>query len=959
MGRNKPKGRRSLLSSPTLLEHHPQSAGPGTQSTAAHFLCVLSSKLGRCPMPKMFAFAPNEQYIAAPPVKSTKRFFLILYDLQEPYCSQQCQRGDWKSHKNHCKASTMPDAPPTVEGYAGQMMKLMARRTGKKDGVYDAAGEAGLDVDLLCGASGMDVYESNGGDYFFWLLDEAEREDWEAKAQVHNRKTRRFWIGFAEPMSVDHNWTDIVLKSILQRRMPITKESTWQDQMLTGLFPHLSKFTATQNSALLDVFDLCGDDTFRIAAGASVLFSFGEPSADLIDQLVQRCLSPTRSSIVLKNLFEYVAFPIQKHWAHLAGTRILDLALAVLCPKRQGGSVPGHEICQISPTACAHLLPAVLAMCIGGTGGLSKPAFTFLDLLLGFRAAMDTEVYMWLLGAFSGDEESKWLLEDLARATRANTRFGIEAKSYSVAELTQLYCSAMERLGDPQKAAGAVSHTAVFAALSRDVDVESSGSLSVQNECWSPQRYEVHEAFPHGCSPEVNEPHQLNGLVPKSDAELVRAHQAKVDARVRELNDSLENIERGKSLAAQNSAELRQRLAVVGEERVALRANGTLVDKPSPQQRGTRPFQRIWKVAFSSAPVRRVPADVLVDIFMAVQSMAEIAALSKSADARLMGRERPELLAVGHGPAAVISQVSSGWRATACGHPALWSSFSFSPYGSQKTDLAAIYLERARSAPLTVEMVLKPSSKDQTNADRAIAVLAASTLTLFELRLVADTERPAPIHSMGRTTEAFPSFQPLRGRLPRLEILQVPESLAVADAFEFVPSLHTLNICAWGHISSSGPEPHPGPKFAQGARFSLTTLVLRKCQMRVSELINLLEITPHLEVLAIVDGLSTIVTDRLLRYLTVRSELPDDHNLPKLSSLTLSGSFAFGNVALVEMLESRTANGDCVCLHDVFLSLPQRVVQGEVLDRLRRLAMDGVKLFLECFDHSNVMYRPV
>lgn len=57
-------------------------------------------------------------------------------------------------------------------------------------------------------------------------------------------------------------------------------------KMLTGLFPHLSKFTAAQNSALLNVFDLCGDDTFRIG-GDSVLFSFGEPSTDLIDQLVR------------------------------------------------------------------------------------------------------------------------------------------------------------------------------------------------------------------------------------------------------------------------------------------------------------------------------------------------------------------------------------------------------------------------------------------------------------------------------------------------------------------------------------------------------------------------------------------------------------------------------------------------------------------------------------------------
>ncbi|KAJ7731509.1 hypothetical protein B0H16DRAFT_1469071 [Mycena metata] len=135
--------------------------------------------------------------------------------------------------------------------------------------------------------------------------------------------------------------------------------------------------------------------------------------------------------------------------AHLAGTRILDLALAVLCPERRGGGVPGQEIfkiARISPAACAHLVPAVLAMCMGETGGLSKAALMLLDLLVGFRAAMDTEVYKWLLGKFSGDAESKGRLEDLVRATRAGARFGIEAKCYSAVELTQLYRGAMERL---------------------------------------------------------------------------------------------------------------------------------------------------------------------------------------------------------------------------------------------------------------------------------------------------------------------------------------------------------------------------------------------------------------------------------------------------------------------------------------------------------------------------------
>ncbi|KAJ7840895.1 hypothetical protein B0H13DRAFT_2365972 [Mycena leptocephala] len=472
-----------------------------------------------------------------------------------------------------------------------------------------------------------------------------------------------------------------------------------------------------------------------------------------------------------------------------------------------------------------------------------------------------------------------------------------------------------------------------------------------------------------GPSSAVDETHQLNDLLLKSDAELVRGHQAKVDAGVREINNTLD---RGKVLAAQDSTDLRQRPAVVGKERVA-----SLL------------YER---VAFSSAPVHRVPDDVLVEIFIAVQSMAEMAMLSNSVEARLLLQEMPALLAVGHAPATVISQVCSRWRATA-------------------SDLVSLYLERARSAPLTVEFVMRPSLWDKTNADRTIAALAASAPTLIHLRFACKTGdtgyfRPHYFHP-DIFREASLSFRPLRSRLLRLETLQIPESLVITEAFEFLPSLHTLSICAWGRIYAAPTEPHPQPKFnlaqirylsylttsgigmsilsfrnvthltsreiaptwhntpatlptilpttltglthwtvefeglhyagstpvfsrfntpsllsldivnlqfpaeligwMEGARFNLTTLVLRKCTVRISELLSILNNTPLVEVLTIVDGLPTIVTDRLLWYLTVHPELPE-HHLTRLSSLTLSGVFAFGIVGLVDMLESRTAH---------------------------------------------------
>ncbi|KAJ7491433.1 hypothetical protein B0H11DRAFT_2228953 [Mycena galericulata] len=79
------------------------------------------------------------------------------------------------------------------------------------------------------------------------------------------------------------------------------------------------------------LFDLCCDDTFRLTTGARVLFAFRQLTTDLIDKPVARCLSWTRSYCVLESFLEAAVFLIQKHCPESAGTRILDLWLALLC----------------------------------------------------------------------------------------------------------------------------------------------------------------------------------------------------------------------------------------------------------------------------------------------------------------------------------------------------------------------------------------------------------------------------------------------------------------------------------------------------------------------------------------------------------------------------------------------------------------------------------------------------
>ncbi|KAJ7133658.1 hypothetical protein C8R43DRAFT_1239436 [Mycena crocata] len=387
------------------------------------------------------------------------------------YCSPECQRRDWKNHKVQCKlaasqsnASAQAGVAPRRVGTEAQMNEIM--RVGASHTIFEESMALGLDPSLISGATPAEFYAEKDGSENFWRLEAPIREQWEAKAEVHNRKSHRFWTTYFTPISTGKEWVDVVLDAILYNRLPSNGNSMWQDQVnaniLAGLFPHLRKFTPAQNTALLDIFAnrfWCNRNGFRLETGAGILFAHGKPTTNLLDQLIGRCLSWTRPYDELDALLSSVALPMQKHWPDIVGSRILDLAFAMLSPGRPspagGRTVPGDKILQIaetSPAACKHLLPVVTMMCRANM--ISNPASQLLDLFESFGVSIrgqHTSVLPWLMVEFVGDDTNTQRLQKLLKDETGGKldRFGIEAKDFALAELRELNRAAMERLGNP------------------------------------------------------------------------------------------------------------------------------------------------------------------------------------------------------------------------------------------------------------------------------------------------------------------------------------------------------------------------------------------------------------------------------------------------------------------------------------------------------------------------------
>ncbi|KAJ7895391.1 hypothetical protein B0H13DRAFT_2665119 [Mycena leptocephala] len=499
------------------------------------------------------------------------------------------------------------------------------------------------------------------------------------------------------------------------------------------------------------------------------------------------------------------------------------------------------------------------------------------------------------------------------------------------------------------------------------------------------------------------------------DTELLRRHQTKSETQLAESHNDLHDVDariqvvemealaferkitdlEGEeaillgALAPTSSVEVKQVREDIGDAKCLLR----VAEKQLKALAGERELVLrkiaalsipITLEAFHAAPIRRVPTDILVAIFMAT---------------------KPDgFQLVGTGPIPVLLQVCSKWRAVASDHPALWSSFScglFPHNGFPNIKLVELYLARSKAAPLTIEVISVDRSPGPAETAPMISLLAEHAENLYSLRLTG-TWYEVELRGFG-------------GRLPRLEILQLsPLAFKSSGQFEIAPRLHTViltksytsevmpfeQICSMdfkdvvtpaelekfpnitsltctftegyllglsGHIvlrhlsslridfarsayasnmtvaSMSSPikffdhysspalesleisslvQPANLGDFIQRSQCDLKTLVLKESSVRIAELLQIFEFSPSLDSVTVEDGTTpTAITDRLLAALTVHPE--SAALLPKLTHLCIEGQYMFRDAILLEMLESRTVTA----LHDNSIYLPLELAE--------------------------------
>ncbi|KAJ7100495.1 hypothetical protein C8R44DRAFT_809985 [Mycena epipterygia] len=114
----------------------------------------------------------------------------------------------------------------------------------------------------------------------------------------------------------------------------------------------------------------------------------------------------------------------------------------------------------------------------------------------------------------------------------------------------------------------------------------------------------------------------------------------------------------------------------------------------------------------------------------------------------------------------------------------------------------------------------------------------------------------------------------------------------------------------------------------QRSQCDLKTLVLRRGSVRISELLDVFELSPHITSFMLTNGCSTSITDRLLEALMIRDDRLN--LLPKLNRLVIDGSAE-------PALDARTY---------VDLTLQDRPVEKDNVGRLRGL--QGIKVSLHC-----------
>ncbi|KAJ7732447.1 hypothetical protein B0H16DRAFT_1581501 [Mycena metata] len=292
-----------------------------------------------------------------------------------------------------------------------------------------------------------------------------------------------------------------------------------------------------------------------------------------------------------------------------------------------------------------------------------------------------------------------------------------------------------------------------------------------------------------------------------SDAELLRKHHVNMGARVTAIDQELDEInkkltpltlvDRTKEFAALDEEE-RVHERALKEIREKKRVLRELVTSPDPEkaertvrelssrkahlERDRAAYSHIITLqAFQAAPIRRVPIDILTEIFAAAQA--------------------DEPVMIGTGAGALVAQVCARWRTVAHAHPRLWSSFSFPLFGGHNTvDLLEVTLDRCRATGLTVVVDASAYVPGGLSGHPKMELLAAHAENIVSLRFRGN-ERSIDV------MREVPPLQSFRNRLPRLELLGFSNVWSVmGDAFQVAPRLHTLELGASSDLIDSNSK---------------------------------------------------------------------------------------------------------------------------------------------------------
>ncbi|KAJ7442358.1 hypothetical protein B0H11DRAFT_2348102 [Mycena galericulata] len=482
----------------------------------------------------------------------------------------------------------------------------------------------------------------------------------------------------------------------------------------------------------------------------------------------------------------------------------------------------------------------------------------------------------------------------------------------------------------------------------------------------------------------------------RSDEDLVREHQVKMALRIKAIDlefrdigaqhHALEQIRQDNNMTAPSkkisSMHRRVNRPKPVEERDDIRSMMSQLNVRISDLKKERIACSyiITTEMFHLSPIRRLPTDILIEIFVSAKE------------------DEYQRLGMGVGP--LFARVCRRWRDVACSYPLLWSSFLFPLFGKETTaDLLEITLARCRLAPLKVIVDASEHADKGYSGDRKMALLATHAEQIVSLKFCGK-ER---FLSGSRVFPAFDSFRGHLSRLellsfpqmwrvvgdafefaPCLRTLELGRSAELLESkykipprkfdrseasppvrvtrdtppllrltvwtvtfHDLAPSDSTLSFFARFLTPALSSLDISRLKRTEGvlgllrrSHCDLTSLVFRRADFPAADLLRLLQVTPNLETLEIIECASMMDSDGFFDEVTRRAILPS------LVRFALRGRYRqLATRKLLDMLESRTlyCTPGSAMLRVVVVTLYDRVIAPETVQHLAEIEGISVK----------------